>query len=221
MRAWIGSREPVAIGRGGTRPYQRKVNHERSGNGSEICGEYPYAGKNPWPCPRFIEPTVEVIGPPTNRERSTPVTERQIIMKTSFAEQNEGLPTRTEPHRVRPVRKHELRREYRRGESERAENSIGLALSYPNEFRACIGLEASMWSGNTDRLVNQWFHHPRLSNESKPALMLSLCSPNAPEEYIRETVWEYSQGAPPVFKGDLYYYAFEHDLRQTAKNIDR
>jgi pimeloyl-ACP methyl ester carboxylesterase len=75
-----------------------------------------------------------------------------------------------------------------------------LALNYPNEFRACIGLEASMWSGNTDRLVNQWFHHPRLSNESKPALMLSLCSPNAPEEYVRETVWEYSQGAPPVSK---------------------
>ncbi len=50
--------------------------------------------------------------------------------------------------------------------------------------------------------------------------MLSLCSPNAPEEYVRETVWEYSQGAPPVFKGDLYYYSFEHDLRQTAKNID-
>ena len=40
--------------------------------------------------------------------------------------------TRTEPHRVRPVRKHELRREYRRGESERAENSTSLALSYPN-----------------------------------------------------------------------------------------
>jgi pimeloyl-ACP methyl ester carboxylesterase len=95
-----------------------------------------------------------------------------------------------------------------------------LALDYPNEFRACIGLEASLWSGNTDRLVKQWFHHPRLSNESKPALMLSLCSPNAPEEYVRETVWEYSQGAPPVFKGDLYYYSFEHDLRDTARNID-
>ena len=95
-----------------------------------------------------------------------------------------------------------------------------LALHYPHEFRACIGLEASMWSGNSDRLVNQWFHHPRLSNESKPALMMSLCSPHAPEECVRETVWTYSQGAPPVFKGDLNYYSFEHDLRETAKNID-
>jgi hypothetical protein len=75
---------------------------------------------------------VEVSEPPTNRDRSAPVTERQIIMKTSFAAENEGLLTRTEPHRIRPLRKHELRREYRRGESERAENSISLALSYPN-----------------------------------------------------------------------------------------
>jgi hypothetical protein len=68
--------------------------------------------------------------------------------------------------------------------------------------------------------VKQWFHHARLSNESKPALMLILCSPYAPEEFARETVWEYSQGAPPVFKGDLHYYAFEYDLKQTAKDID-
>lgn len=95
-----------------------------------------------------------------------------------------------------------------------------LALNYPDEFRACIGLEASCWSGDMDRLVNQWWHHPRLSNESKPAMMLSLCSPNAPDESVRETVWTYSQGAPPVFKGDLFYYSFEHDLRETAKDID-
>jgi pimeloyl-ACP methyl ester carboxylesterase len=95
-----------------------------------------------------------------------------------------------------------------------------LALNYPNEFRACIGLEASMWSGNSDRIVPQWFHHPRLSNESKAALMLSLCAPSAPEAYVRETVWEYSQGAPPVFRGDLHYYSVDHDLRETAKNID-
>jgi len=75
-----------------------------------------------------------------------------------------------------------------------------LALNYPHEFRACIGLEASMWSGGSDRLIKQWFHHPRISNESKPALMMGLCAPDAPEAYVRETVWEYSQGAPTVFK---------------------
>ncbi len=95
-----------------------------------------------------------------------------------------------------------------------------LALNYPDEFAACIGLEASLWSGNMERLIEQWWHHPRLSNESKPAMMLSLCSPNAPEERVRETVWMYSQGAPSVFVGDLVYYGIEHDLRDTAGDID-
>ena len=44
--------------------------------------------------------------------------------------------------------------------------------------------------------------------------------PTAPEKYRRETVWVYSQGAPPVFKGDLYYYSVDHDLRETAQQID-
>jgi pimeloyl-ACP methyl ester carboxylesterase len=95
-----------------------------------------------------------------------------------------------------------------------------LALHHADVFRACIGLEASMWSGDVDRLVQQWYHHPRLSNDSKPAMMMSLCSPAAPEARVRETVWMYSQGAPPVFKGDLNYYCVEHDLRTTAGGID-
>jgi len=95
-----------------------------------------------------------------------------------------------------------------------------LALNYPDYFRACIGLEASMWSGDVDRLINEWWYHPRLSNDSKPAMMLSLCSPNAPEQRVRETVWMYSQGAPAVFAGDLVYYGIEHDLRETAGQID-
>jgi pimeloyl-ACP methyl ester carboxylesterase len=95
-----------------------------------------------------------------------------------------------------------------------------LALHHAAAFRACIGLEASLWSGEMDRLISQWWHHPRLSNDSKPAAMLSLCSPHAPEERVRETVWAYSQGAPAVFAGDLNYYGIEHDLRETAKDID-
>jgi len=95
-----------------------------------------------------------------------------------------------------------------------------LALHRAAHFRACIGLEASMWSGGFDRLWQQWWRHPRLSNDAKPAMMLSLCSPNAPEARVRETVWTYSQGAPPVFSGDLWYYGHEHDLRDTARHID-
>lgn len=50
--------------------------------------------------------------------------------------------------------------------------------------------------------------------------MFGLMSPTSPEKFRRETTWVYSQGAPPVFKGDLYYYSVDHDLSQTAEQID-
>jgi pimeloyl-ACP methyl ester carboxylesterase len=94
-----------------------------------------------------------------------------------------------------------------------------LALHHPEKFRAVIGCEAAMHSHGAEPLL-PYYYHPRISNEFKPATMYTLCSPSAPEEYRRETVWVYSQGAPVVFKGDLNYYVAEHDLTETAKDID-
>ena len=50
--------------------------------------------------------------------------------------------------------------------------------------------------------------------------MYGLTAPMSPEPYRRETAWVYSQGAPAVFKGDLYYYSVDHDVTETAKTID-
>lgn len=94
-----------------------------------------------------------------------------------------------------------------------------LALHHPDDFRAVIGVEAALSSKGTDTLLT-WFHHPRLSNDSKPSLMYTLMAPQSPEARKRETIWIYSQGAPPVFRGDLYYYSQEHDLTETADRID-
>lgn len=47
-----------------------------------------------------------------------------------------------------------------------------------------------------------------------------MTSPTSPEPFRRETGWVYSQGAPPVFKGDLVYYLGERDLTDDAKDID-
>lgn len=92
-----------------------------------------------------------------------------------------------------------------------------LALHFPDEFRAIIGLEAANTTpGGFD---DQWAH-PRISNEYKASVMYGLMSPTSPEKYRRETAWVYSQGAPPVFKGDLYYYSVDHDLTHTAEKID-
>lgn len=94
-----------------------------------------------------------------------------------------------------------------------------LALHRPGLFRAVIGIEAALESHGVERIL-PWLHHPRVNNDSKPALMYTLCAPQSPEPYKRETAWVYSQGAPPVFKGDLDYYLVEHDLTGRAAEID-
>ncbi|MGW0177193.1 alpha/beta fold hydrolase [Rhodococcus sp. NPDC003322] len=94
-----------------------------------------------------------------------------------------------------------------------------LAITHPERYRAVIGIEAALHSHGMERIL-PWLYHPRISNDTKPALMQTLCSPSSPEHSVRETVWVYSQGAPPVFKGDLEYYLIEHDLTDTAASID-
>jgi pimeloyl-ACP methyl ester carboxylesterase len=94
-----------------------------------------------------------------------------------------------------------------------------LALHYPGEFRAVIGVQAAIHSHGIDTLM-KWYNHPNISNAFKAAQMYTVCSPLSPEPSRRETVWVYSQGAPVVFKGDLDYYLVEHDLTETARQID-
>jgi pimeloyl-ACP methyl ester carboxylesterase len=95
--------------------------------------------------------------------------------------------------------------------------AVDLALHFPGRFRAVIGLEAS---AATPGGYQDIWHHPRISNEFKASVMYGLMSPSSPENLRRETSWVYSQGAPPVFKGDLYYYSIDHDLTTMAEQID-
>lgn len=95
--------------------------------------------------------------------------------------------------------------------------AVDLALHYPSEFRAVVGLEAAL--ATPGGYADQWYH-PRISNDYKASVMYGLMSPTSPEAARRETAWIYSQGAPPTFKGDLYYYSVDHDLTQSAEQID-
>ena len=95
--------------------------------------------------------------------------------------------------------------------------AVDLALHHPGRFRAVVGLEAS--AATPGGYQDMW-HHPRISNEFKASVMYGLMSPSSPEALRHETTWVYSQGAPPVFKGDLYYYSVDHDLTKTAEQID-
>jgi pimeloyl-ACP methyl ester carboxylesterase len=93
-----------------------------------------------------------------------------------------------------------------------------LACDYPGVFRAAIALEGALASPARRDL--SYLHHPHVSNEFKAAIMYGITAPSSPEAYRRETGWVYSQGAPPVFKGDLHYYTVEHDLTERAATID-
>ena len=95
--------------------------------------------------------------------------------------------------------------------------ALDLALHRPGLFQAVIGLEAAIKSdpGDIDML-----DHPEVSNSFKGDLMVGLTSPLAPEALRREVGWCYSQGAPPVFRGDLNYWGADHDLGERAREID-
>lgn len=95
--------------------------------------------------------------------------------------------------------------------------AVDLAAHHPDAFRAVIGVEASL---NSPGYYLDQFYHPRISNEAKPATMYGLCAPTSPEPNVRETIFGYSQGAPMVFKGDLYYYSVEYDAQAYVDRID-
>lgn len=97
--------------------------------------------------------------------------------------------------------------------------ALDLARYHPDQFRAVIGLEPALKvEGDLEELAGFW--HPRVSNEYKASVMYGLMSPTSPESRRRETVFVYSQGWPPAFLGDLYYYITDHDLREEAAGID-
>jgi pimeloyl-ACP methyl ester carboxylesterase len=93
-----------------------------------------------------------------------------------------------------------------------------LACYHPGVFRAVVALEGALCTPARRDLTP--LYHPRVSNEYRASLMYGMTSPKSPEACRRETAWLYAQGAPGVFKGDLYYYTIDHDLTQQAPRID-
>lgn len=97
---------------------------------------------------------------------------------------------------------------------------LHLALRHPERFRALIGLEAAdyqaPWYDDTS-----WLHRPDVhGGEICSALMSGLIGPRSPRDTRWETLWGYAQGGPGVFRGDLYFYRAEGDLRGKLDGID-
>jgi pimeloyl-ACP methyl ester carboxylesterase len=96
---------------------------------------------------------------------------------------------------------------------------LNLAIESASMFRALIGLEAadfqSPWYDTT------WLNRPDVhGGEICAALVSGLIAPQSPDASRHETLWMYKQGGPGVFKGDLYFYRVDGDLRARIGAID-
>jgi pimeloyl-ACP methyl ester carboxylesterase len=96
---------------------------------------------------------------------------------------------------------------------------LSLANAYGAEFRALIGLESADFQEAW--YDTEWLHRPDVhGGEVCAALVSGLIAPQSPDETRHETLWHYMQSGPGVFKGDLYFYRVDGDLRGKFGGID-
>jgi pimeloyl-ACP methyl ester carboxylesterase len=96
---------------------------------------------------------------------------------------------------------------------------LNLAIEHAAEFRALIGLEAADFQ--SPWYDTSWLNRPDVhGGQVCAALVSGLIAPGGPETARRETLWHYMQGGPGVFKGDLYFYRVDGDLRPKIGAID-
>jgi len=95
--------------------------------------------------------------------------------------------------------------------------ALQLALRRPDRFRAVIPVEAGDYSPG---FFLDWWRHPHANAAQVCASgVWDLMSPHSPEQDRWHTWHYYTQGSE-VFKGDLYFYSVDHDLRGKVQEID-
>jgi pimeloyl-ACP methyl ester carboxylesterase len=96
--------------------------------------------------------------------------------------------------------------------------TLELAYRYPDQFRGVIALEAAAATGG--RLNNYLFHPQINGGEMCATNVYGLMAPQSPEPLRREVWWIYSQGAPGVYYGDIYFYSEEWNAWDRVSKID-
>lgn len=95
---------------------------------------------------------------------------------------------------------------------------LQLAHQHADRFRALIGVEAADFQ--EPWYDTSWLHRGDVhGGEVCAALVSGLVAPQSPEVYRHETLWQYMQGGPGVFRGDLYFYRVDGDLRGRLDGI--
>ena len=96
---------------------------------------------------------------------------------------------------------------------------LQLAHAHGPEFRALIGLESADYQ--SPWYDTSWLHRGDVhGGEVCAALVSGLVAPQSPDQYRHETLWQYMQSGPGVFRGDLYFYRVDADLRGKLGGID-
>ncbi|WAP69837.1 alpha/beta hydrolase [Jiella pelagia] len=96
---------------------------------------------------------------------------------------------------------------------------LQLAADHPGRFRALIGAQAAAWQDPW--YDTGWLNRPDVHGGAVCAALISgLIAPGSPDADRHETLWHYMQGGPGVFKGDLWFYRVDGDLRDTIARID-
>ena len=96
--------------------------------------------------------------------------------------------------------------------------TLQLAHLHSDRFRALIGIEAADFQAPW--YDTAWLHRGDVhGGEVCAALVSGLVAPQSPDVYRHETLWQYMQGGPGVFKGDLWFYRVDGDLRGKLTGI--
>jgi pimeloyl-ACP methyl ester carboxylesterase len=96
---------------------------------------------------------------------------------------------------------------------------LQLAHAHGKEFRALIGLESADFQ--EPWYDTSWLHRGDVhGGEVCAALVSGLVAPQSPDVHRHETLWQYMQSGPGIFRGDLYFYRVDADLRGKLGNIN-
>lgn len=96
---------------------------------------------------------------------------------------------------------------------------LHLARDHAARFQAFIGLQSG---AHVDPYYDlEWLHRPDVhGGEVCAGIVSGLVGPSASDADRWETLWHYMQGGPGVFKGDLWFYKNDGDLRGREGEID-
>ena len=104
------------------------------------------------------------------------------------------------------------------GASMSGEICLELALRHPEAFSGIVACEAC---DKIDRRQTHWAAHPQVNQAFfVPEWIRALCAPTSPAEHQAQITWQYGQGGPAVFFGDIAFYSGEWDARDRVARID-